>query len=317
MLRERLRSQAMLDDRSYMRAPQRQYWSMTTILLTSLVVCYLIQLILQSQMGMGIARVNELFALSIRGLKEGRWYQLITFQFMHGGFLHILFNMIGLFFFGRVMEEALGPKAMLRLYLLSGTIGGLLQVGLGLVFPVFNAPVVGASAGIFGLIAAFATREPNYPITMLILFVLPVTLLAKWLLLIEAAITVGGIVFAIIQVGGNTAHGAQLVATAHGAHLGGMLTGIAFIKWGSWFQAPWPPWGAAARRRRASRQPVRAAVLQAIRRPRKNVEELPPAEFISREVDPILDKISAHGIHSLTDRERQILEAARSKMVRR
>jgi membrane associated rhomboid family serine protease len=292
---------------------------MTTILLTSLVVCYLLQLILQSQLGVdrmtGVDRVNELFALSIRGLEAGRWYQLITFQFMHGGFLHILFNMIGLYFFGRVMEEALGSKAMLRLYLLSGTFGGLLQVGLGLAFPVpvFHAPVVGASAGIFGLIAAFATREPNYPISMLFP---PVTLPAKWLLLIEAAITVGGIVFAIIQMGGNAAPGAPLVATAHGAHLGGMLTGIAFIKWGSWFRASWP-FRSAGLRRRASRQPVRTGMLQAIRRPRKSAEELPPAEFISREVDPILDKISAHGIHSLTDRERQILEAARSKMVRR
>ena len=46
-------------------------------------------------------------------------------------------------------------------------------------------------------------------------------------------------------------------------------------------------------------------------------QDLPPAEFISREVDPILEKISAHGIQSLTDRERQILEAARAKMERR
>jgi len=305
MLRERLRSQAMLDDRSYMRAPQRQYWSMTTILLVSLVVCYVIQLILQAQLG--VSRVNDLFALSNKGLTKGYYYQLITFQFMHGGLLHIVFNMIGLYFFGRVMEEALGRKAMLRLYLLSGTIGGLFQVGLGLAFHGFDAPVVGASAGILGLVAAFATREPNYPITLLVFFVLPVTLLAKWLLLIEGAFTVGGIVFGILGMGGNT---------AHGAHLGGMLTGIAFIKWGSWFQGSWTQWGAGARRR-AVRLPVRAGVLQAARRPRKNIEELPSAEFISREVDPILDKISAHGIHSLTDRERQILEAARSKMVRR
>ena len=48
-----------------------------------------------------------------------------------------------------------------------------------------------------------------------------------------------------------------------------------------------------------------------------SVIEVPPDEFISREVDPILDKISAHGIHSLTERERQVLEAARSKMAKR
>jgi hypothetical protein len=62
---------------------------------------------------------------------------------------------------------------------------------------------------------------------------------------------------------------------------------------------------------------TRATVLRAGRSPGKYTEELPPAEFISREVDPILEKISAHGIHSLTDQEREILEAARSKMARR
>jgi len=290
----------MLDDRSYMRTPPRQYWSMTTLLLVSLVVCYVIQWILQTELGQ--RRVDEVFALSIAGLKEGRFYQLITFQFMHGGLLHLVFNMFGLYFFGRAMEQALGGKEMLRLYLLSGTIGGLLQVGLGLAFSKFDAPVVGASAGIFGLVAAFATREPNYPITLLVFFIIPVTLLAKWLLLIEAVVTVSG-----LFMGGNT---------AHGAHLGGMLTGIAFIKWGGWWQGAGALWGAGTRRR-TSRQPVRASVLRAVRRPRKNAEELPPAEFISREVDPILEKISAQGIHSLTERERQILESARNKMARK
>jgi len=95
-----------------------------------------------------------------------------------------------------------------------------------------------------------------------------------------------------------------------------MLTGIAFIKWSGWFADAGGLWGMGARRR-APRPMARAAVLRAVRRPRKTAEELPPAEFISREVDPILEKISAHGIHSLTERERQILEAARSKMARR
>jgi len=274
---------------------------MTTLLLITLVACFLIQSLMDR-------RTEQLFALSLEGLKAGRYYQLITFQFMHGGIWHLVCNMIGLYFFGRVVEEMLGAASMLKLYLLSGTVGGLCHVALCVAFPAyFYSGVVGASAGLFGLIAAFATREPNYPITLLVFFVLPVTLLAKWLLLIEGAFTVGGIVFGILGMGGNT---------AHGAHLGGMLTGIAFIKWGSWFQGSWTQWGAGARRR-AVRLPVRAGVLQAARRPRKNIEELPSAEFISREVDPILDKISDHGIHSLTDRERQILEAARSKMVRR
>ena len=295
----------MLDDRSYMRAPPRQYWSMTTLLLVSLVVCYVAQLILQAELG--LRRVDELFALSIAGLKEGNYYQLITFQFMHAGLLHIVFNMLALYFFGRMMEEALGPKRMLWLYLLSGTAGGLLQVALGWLFPIFDATVVGASAGICGLVAAFAMRDPNYEISMLIYFFIPVRLRAKWLLLIVAVAAIGGLVAGLFHMGGNT---------AHGAHLGGMLAGIAFIKWGDWREGARGLWGAGTRRR-ASRQPVRAGVLAAARRSRKSAEELPPAEFISREVDPILEKISAQGIHSLTDRERQILEAARNKMARR
>ena len=293
----------MLDDRSYMRAPQRQYWSMTTLLLISLVACYVLQLILEKHLGRDV--VYRRFALSITGLEEEhRYYQLITFQFMHVGLLHLAGNMFGLYFFGRAMEEALGGKGMLWLYLLSGTIGGLVQVGLGLASKVyFGSAVMGASAGVFGLIAAFATREPNYPITLLVFFVLPLTMLAKWLLLIEAVVAVAG-----LFMGGTT---------ANGAHLGGMLTGIAFIKWRIWWESlAGGSWGAGTRRR-VSRQPVRAGVLRAARRPRGSGEELPPAEFISREVDPILEKISAHGIHSLTEREREILEAARSKMARR
>jgi membrane associated rhomboid family serine protease len=289
-----------------MRAPQRQYWSMTTLLLISLVACYVIQLLLEHQMGQdqsGQSRADGLFALSLAGLKEGKFYQLLTFQFMHGSIWHLACNMIGLFFFGRAMEGMLGPRSMLGLYLLSGTIGGLCHLALCLAFPAFfYQGVVGASAGIFGLIAAFATREPNYPVTLLVFFILPVTLLAKWLLLIEAVVSVVGL--------------AMPGTTAHGAHLGGMLTGIAFIKWGDWLERARGLWRAGSRRR-PSRQPVRAAVLRAAGRPRKNAEELPPAEFISREVDPILEKISAHGIHSLTGHEREILEAARSKMARR
>jgi hypothetical protein len=104
---------------------------------------------------------------------------------------------------------------------------------------------------------------------------------------------------------------------AHAAHLGGMLTGIVFVKWaGHWH---WP------QLRQVFRRPT-PRVLVATRsekatpwRPAKSdrTADLPADEFISQEVDPILDKISQHGIHSLTERERRILEAARQKMARR
>jgi membrane associated rhomboid family serine protease len=291
----------MLDDRSYMRATRRPYWSMTTVLLVSLVLCFVLQLMLQRVLG--ILKVYDLFALSREGLSQHYYWQVFTFQFMHAGLWHLLGNSIGLYFFGRAIEEMMGSKGLLFLYLLSGTVGGLIQVAVGLMFSQFSGPVVGASAGVFGLIAAFAIRAPDQPISLLVLFILPITFPAKVLLLIEALIAVGGLFF---QFGGNT---------AHAAHLGGMLTGVAFARWTGWPQGIFGGLRLFGRRR-PSRDSLTATSQRAWRRPRRS-EEAGPTDFISREVDPILEKISAHGIHSLTERERQILESARKKMAKR
>jgi membrane associated rhomboid family serine protease len=246
-------------------------------------------------------RFYDFLALSPSGILHGRIYQLITFQLMHSGLWHLVGNQIGIYFFGRAVEEMLGSKVMFRLYFLSGTIGGLLQVGLGFLFPAyFGGHGIGASAGVFGLIAAFATLGPNQPVALLLL---PIAFPAKYLLWGEAALALIGI---FTGSGG----------IAHGAHLGGMLTGILCVRWFSdSYKRPgffrvfeW------LRERRARRVSTRRYSEGA---PRRKAEALPGPEFISREVDPILEKISAHGIHSLTDRERQILEAARTRMAKK
>jgi membrane associated rhomboid family serine protease len=297
----------MLDDRPYMRTPYRPGKSMTTILLITLAACFLVQSILE---GLNTREdwVMDWLALSSYGLAHGRIYQLLTFQFLHGGIMHLLMNMIGLYFFGRAVEQMLGSMGMLKLYLASGVVGGLLQVALAFAFPhTFGSAVVGASAGIFGLIAAFATRAPDEPITILVFFFLPVTFKARVLLIIEACIASAGVLGPLLP--------RPMFASdiANGAHLGGMLTGIAWIRWGMMSRPALNFW----RRRQPRREPARIALKRASRSTGRKAEEVPPAEFISREVDPILEKISAHGIHSLTERERQILEAARSKMARR
>ena len=301
----------MLDDRTYMRTEYRPAWSMTTILLIAVFACFILQRIAEAVWGPGW--VAMYFALSTEGMRAGRVYELITFQFMHAGWMHLFGNMIGLYFFGRAMEETLGRKGLLRLYLLSGTIGGLLQIILAFTFPsYFAGGVVGASAGVFGLVAAFATRAPDQPVTMFIYF-FPVTFQARVLLIIEAAMALIGLLGPLIRFTAFTGN------IAHAAHLGGMLTGIFYIRlmnratggfefWRPFAKnAPPPP----------KRELVSATPRRVWRNARKPVEDLPPAEFISREVDPILEKISAHGIHSLTERERQILEAARNKMAKR
>src|SRR5271169_1368789 len=114
----------MLDDRPYMRSPYRPARSMTTILLVALAACFLVQSLLEGLKGTGW--VFDWLALSADGLKHGRVYQLLTFQFLHGGLMHLLMNMIGLYFFGRAIEQMLGSAGMLKLYLASGVVGGLL-----------------------------------------------------------------------------------------------------------------------------------------------------------------------------------------------
>ena len=87
--------------------------------------------------------------LSLDGIKHGRLWQLITFQFMHSvpWPWHLLGNCLGLYFFGRSIEEALGRGRFLRLYFACGLLGGVLQLATTLILPGHtDLPVVGASA---------------------------------------------------------------------------------------------------------------------------------------------------------------------------
>lgn len=262
----------------------------------------------------GGANTHRLFAdygaLSLEGLKQGYLWQLLTFQFMHGGFGHLVLNSLALYFFGKPMESILGRRTFLKIYFISGFVGGIAQVLLGLVSSRFDGSVVGASAGICGLVAAFALLNPQT--TIYLFFVLPIR--AVYFLPLMIATTV---LFILIPGDDNV---------AHGAHLGGMLTGLAWIKAGwhrDYVQLPWEGLFGRLRRwkplqsRQRKRELVRAASVRGRSWQQTPIEAesaLPAEEFISKEVDPILDKISAHGIQSLTDRERRILEAARKKM---
>ena len=246
------------------------------------------------------------FTLSLGGLHNGFMWQLVTFQFMHSGLFHLLLNCFAIFMFGREVEEALGKRTFLALYFASGIVGGLLQTGGGLLWPRhFGGAVVGASAGAFGLVAAFAVLYPERPLTLLLFFIVPVTMRAKYLLLFSAVLALFGIVFP----GDNI---------AHAAHLGGMLTGIFFIR--QVIHWHWPQFRRAAHGHPLPRELVSVHAQKAPlwrRPPPRAAEELPTEEFLSKEVDPILDKISAHGIQSLTDSERKILEIARARMAKR
>ena len=279
-------------------------WSPTIVILVINVVVFLLE-------ASGGARSHQLFreygAVSLDGIKHGFVWQLLTYQFMHGGLTHLLLNSIGLYLFGRYMEMMLGRNTFLKLYLLSGVAGGVLQLLLAVVSPRFAGPMVGASAGICGLVAAFSLLSPNS--TIYIFFVLP--LRAKLVLPLTIVISL-----VMIIMPSND-------GVAHGAHLGGTLFGYAYLRWFSlcdplvaWFSGLWEK----LRGPRSSRPIVKVRFPKSSswsRDEADSAENVAPVDFITKEVDPILEKISAHGIHSLTDRERKILEAARTRMEKR
>ena len=294
----------MLEDRDYMRQPEYRgsSWkfslhlrgSWTVVLLATYVAMFLAELIM-ARFFPEQAKLFNYLALSVPGIGHGYVWQLITYQFMHAGWMHLLLNCWAIYAFGRELETLLGGKRFLALTFSSGIVGGVFQILVALVWPqYFGGPVVGASACAFGLVAAFALLFPERERTMLLFFVSPVHLRAQTLLIISAVLAVAGIAFPMDNV-------------ANAAHLGGMAMGWFFVR--KILQGDWSRLEGALRPAEIKKPSLRRPTLEPL-------EEKPAADFVASEVDPILDKISAHGIQSLTPREREILEAARKKMAR-
>jgi membrane associated rhomboid family serine protease len=160
--------------------------------------------------------------LSLWGMVHRYFWQLLTYQFMHGSWVHLLLNCWGLFVFGRSVEWAIGKSRFLVVYFLSGIFGGLLQMMACLLWPhYFYGGMVGASAGLFGIIASFTMLFPEQPLLMLLFFVIPMKMRARSLLAFLLVMTGLGISYPRSFLGGNV---------AHFAHLGGILAGLAFSR---------------------------------------------------------------------------------------
>ncbi len=162
-----------------------------------------------------------------------RWWQPITHMFMHGGFWHIFFNMYTLFIFGVVVERIIGSKKFLLFYFVCGLGAAGLQMltqyiemqsflasgsqaAMEGVIALKSTPTVGASGAIYGVLMGYAMLFPDSKMTLLFP---PVTLSAKWM--------VG--IFAAIELFTGVAGWADGIA--HFAHLGGLLIGWLMIRW--------------------------------------------------------------------------------------
>ncbi len=197
--------------------------------------------------------LNKYLALYYPASKQFGIWQLVSYMFMHGGWMHILFNMFALWMFGNVLENVWGPKRFLNFYLIAGIGAGLTQIlvayirlqshnlslspdqmemvynegyqvlmsgrnysepSMGFYNIILNIPTIGASGAIFGILLAFGMMFPNSLIY--VYFAIPIK--AKYFVMIYGAIEL----FSGIsnRAGDNV---------AHFAHLGGMAFGYLVI----------------------------------------------------------------------------------------
>jgi membrane associated rhomboid family serine protease len=236
------------------------------------VAMFLVQLFVLKPL-YGSAYLSYLALVPSSFLGKGYLWQIVTYMFLHGGVIHILFNMLFLWMMGSEIERYWGSKEFLKYYFITGCGAGLVNV---LVQPHSKIPTIGASGAIFGLIIAFALAFPDRE--LLLYFFIRIK--AKYF-----AVLVGVLeLLALLALPGT--------GIARFAHLGGLVIGYVYIKRDKWTY------------------PIRRLVggwrRDSDHRTRRRAEE--ERQTHQREIDRILDKINTGGIESLSDREKAFLE---------
>ncbi len=222
-------------------------------------------------------RFDLLFGLSGAGLSAGYLWQPLTYLFLHGSLFHLLINMLILYFLGTEVERTLGSRNFLIVYFVAGVLGGM---GWLLLSP--GGICIGASGAVMGMLGAYAALFPHREITVLVFFILPITMKA-WML----AAGLAAMEFILMTSRPD-------VGIAHAAHLAGLAAGYVFV---------YVAFRKGGLRIRFSRGRKKAPHLKVLRRE--------GAITVSQaEIDRLLEKIANQGMGSLTKRERAILEKA-------
>ncbi|CAA6676427.1 MULTISPECIES: rhomboid family intramembrane serine protease [unclassified Lentimonas] len=298
----------MLYDRPYMRqTPEpaaKQTSAVTTLLFVTIGIFVLQQVLNVSFPGPG-GRPNpflgDWFAFSADNFKALKVWTVVTYAFLHSTetIMHIVGNMLGLYFIGRMLEPLLGKQQFLLLYFSGAVVGALTYLAFH-----FNGhnTVVGASAAVFALMSFFCMRHPDQPITLLLFFILPVTVKPKWLFWGLLGYSTYSLLF--VELPGN-AH------VAHSAHLGGFLVGVLYFRYVYNKQSPF---GAATSKPVIEvpewfkrRNKTAAQTSYSVNRPTTSTS----SADLQKEVDRILDKINASGFGSLEASEKATLDRAK------
>lgn len=232
--------------------------------------------------------INRYFTLpaSLASFLYRPW-SIVTYMFLHSGFLHILFNMLWLYWMGNLLQEYLGNKRVYQAYFIGGVFGGLVYMLAYNVFPAFTAVkdvsyALGASAGVLSVVVAAATLLPNFEIRLMFLG----SIKLKWIALVSVGLD-------LISIPNGNAGG-------HIAHLGGALFGYLFIKHlytNSVFDRLFSVIGNLFSKKSKLKVHYKT----------NNNSNQPKSAQTQIDVDEILDKISKSGYESLSKREKEIL----------
>jgi len=265
--------------------------SMTVALIIINVAIFFLDMVFSGNGGQGISRMAEWF--EVRGdtiVKPWQWYRLLTYGFVHDrdDIWHVAFNMLGLFIFGRSVEQRVGRKEFLWFYLAGVVLGGLVAslrwagtaVLAGESILNYGPPTIGASGAVMAVTILFAFYYPHVNILLMMIFPIKAWLLAVLFVLMNLFGLVGG--------GGRVAYEVHLAGAAWAAayHL------LAW-KLEPLIPTQWPQWGELLKRR---------APRLRLHDPEKKMAQQ------EEEVDRILAKIVATGLDSLTSTERRTLE---------
>lgn len=252
--------------------------------------------------------LNKWFALNpfADGYNFQIW-QLVTYQFMHGGFSHILFNMFALWMFGMEIENMWGSKKFLYYYLLCGATAGLFQLFIPPLLGTSAAVTIGASGAVYGVLIAFGMLFPNRHIYLYFLVPVRAKYLIGFLIILE---------FLLIDSAGSN--------VAHLAHLGGALCGFLYIMFDKSIDAPFKqtlmgykgyspgeslkkPFENISERFRKRGSSAEDAKFY-------EIQDKEDSEISQEDIDRILDKISQSGYQNLSEKEKKILFEASKKM---
>jgi membrane associated rhomboid family serine protease len=295
-------------DRDYFRDEERRYAAgggrpalppVTKALLVANVLVFIADLF-SRQPGSEFGEINANFCFAIQSaLMEGRVWELLTFQFLHLSPWHLIANCLGIYVFAPWVERWWGSGRFAAFYLLCGVAGALFFTLLTFagVLPGrdITVPLIGASAGVYGILLSIAVIDPQAIVHLLFP---PVALTMRKLALIAMGIAV------VVIVGDNLVGGGPFQNSGGEAgHLGGAILGLLLTRFPQLL-------GKGAGQKIIRPKEFRPRRTGAKLRPRSGAERTTDSE-----ADRILDKINREGIESLTEREREILHEA-SKQTR-